>query len=112
MAWKRYIPDHAVTTVPVLAAMVAVHFLLLSNDPVDPGIEAGAGAPMYYSHWQRPADDGEFDIEGEMERLELDDAQRDRLIRDFLHQQKYAQARTLLLEVAAAAVLQDDQVRL
>ena len=112
MGWKRYIPDHAVTTVPVLALMVAVHFLLLNDDPVDPGIEASAGAPMYYQHWQRPGDQSEFDIDGEMARLELDDAQRDRLIRDFLHQQKYAQARTLLLEVAAATVLQDDQARL
>jgi hypothetical protein len=112
MGWKRYIPDHAITTVPVLAAMVAVHFLLLNDDPVDPGIEATAGAQMYYQHWQRPGDQSEFDIEGEMARLELDDAQRDRLIRDFLHRHDYAQARTLLLEFAAAAVLQDDQARL
>lgn len=112
MGWKRYIPDHALTTVPVLAAMVAAHFLLLSDDPDDTGIEATAGAPIYYQHWQGPGDQGEFDIDLEMARLELDDAQRDRLIRDSLHQQKYSQARTLLLEVAAAAVLQDDQVRL
>jgi hypothetical protein len=67
---------------------------------------------MYYQPWQPPADQSEFDIDGEMARLELDDAQRDRQIRDFLHQQNYASARTLLLEVAAAAVLQDDQDRL
>jgi len=112
MGWKRYIPDHATTTVPVLAAMVAVHFLLLSDDPVDRGIEATASAPMYYQHWQRPGDQSEFDIDGQMARLELDDTQRDRLIRDYLHQNNYAQAQTLLLEVAAAALLQDDQARL
>jgi len=107
--FKRYIPDHAVTTVPVLAAMVAVHFFLLRDDPLEPGIEATQVAPSYSQFWQTPAQLDEFDIDGEITRLELSDARRDQQIRDLLHQQKYAQARTLLLEVAAAAVLQDDQ---
>jgi hypothetical protein len=47
-----------------------------------------------------------------MARLELDDVERDHQIRDFLHQREFAQARTLLLEVAAAAVVRDDQDRL
>jgi hypothetical protein len=111
MNWKRHIPDHAVTTIPVLAVMVAVHFLLLSDEPAEPGIEASV-VPMYYQPWQPPADQDEFDIDGEMSRLELDDAKRDRQIRDFLHQRQFAQARTLLLEVAAVAVLQEDQERL
>jgi hypothetical protein len=106
---KRYIPDHAVTTVPVLAAMVAVHFFLLRDDPLEPGIEATRGAPSYSQFWQIPAQQDEFDIEGEITRLELGDARRDQQIRDLLHQRKYPQARTLLLEVAAAAVLQNDQ---
>jgi hypothetical protein len=112
MNWKRHIPDHAVTTVPVLAAMVAVHFFLLRADPPDPGIEASAGAPLFYEHWQRPADANEFDIDGEMARLELDDARRDQLIRDLLHRRQFAHARTLLLEVAANAALADDDARL
>ena len=107
--FKRYIPDHAVTTVPVLAAMVAVHFFLLRDDPLEPGIEVTQTAPSYSQFWQTPAQLDEFDIDGEITRLELSDARRDQQIRDLLHQQKYAQARTLLLEVAAAAVLQDDQ---
>jgi len=112
MNWKRYIPDHAVTTVPVLAVMIAVHFFLLRDDPPKPGIEATSGAPLFYEHWQPPADDNEFDIDGEMARLELDDAYRDQLIRELLHQRKFGHARTLLLEVAAAAALKDDQERL
>lgn len=112
MNWKRYIPDHAVTTVPVLAAMVAVHFFLLRDDPVQPGIEASLGAPLFYEHWQRPADRNEFDIDAEMARLELDDARRDQLIRELLHQRQFGHARTLLLEVAAVAALEDDQDRL
>jgi len=112
MNLKRYIPDHAVTTVPALAVMIAVHFYLLRDDPLEPGIEAIAVVQTLYEPWQRPQDRNEFDIEGEMSRLELDDARRDQLIRDFLHQEKYGYARTLLLEVAAAAVLQDDQLRL
>jgi hypothetical protein len=112
MDWKRYIPDHAVTTVPVLAAMIAVHFLLLRDDPPKPGIEATSGVPMFYEHWQPLATENEFDIDAEMARLELDDAHRDQLIRELLHQQKFGHARTLLLEVAAAAALADDQDRL
>jgi hypothetical protein len=111
MNWKRYIPDHAVTTIPVLAVMVAVHFFLLRDEPVEPGIEANA-VPMFYQPWKPPADQAEFDIDGEMARLELDDVERDHQIRDFLHQREFAQARTLLLEVAAAAVVRDDQDRL
>ena len=107
--YKRYIPDHAVTTVPVLAAMVAVHFFLLRDDPLEPGIEVAQAVPSYSQFWQIPAQQDEFDIDGEISKLELGDARRDQQIRDLLHQEKYAQARTLLLEVAAAAVLQDDQ---
>jgi len=110
--FRRHIPDHAVTTVPVLALMVAVHFFLLRDDPRQPGIEATSAAPGYYRHWQRPAQQTEFDIDAEMARLELDDSSRDQQIRNLLHQRDYAPARTLLLEVAAAAVLQDDQGRL
>ena len=110
--FKRYIPDHTVTTVPVLAVMIAVHFFLLRDDPVRPGIEANQAAPSYSQFWQAPAQQSEFDIDGEINKLELGDARRDQKVRDLLHQQEYAQARTLLLEVAAAAVLQDDQNKL
>jgi hypothetical protein len=109
---KRYLPDHAVTTVPVLALMVALHFLLSSDDPARPGIELADGAPLYYQHWQGPTEQRELDVDAELARLELDDARRDQQIRDFLHRKKYAQARTLLLQVAAAAAAQDDQDRL
>lgn len=112
MNWKRYIPDHAVTTVPVLAAMIAVHFFLLRDNPEEPGIEASAGAPLFYEHWQPRADENLFDIDVEMARLELDDVRRDQLIRELLHQGKFGHARTLLLEVAASAALADDQDRL
>ena len=110
--FRHHIPDHAITTVPVLALMVAVHFFLLRDDPLQPGIEATSADPGYYQHWQRPAEQTELDIDAEMARLELDDSSRDQQIRNLLHQRDYAPARTLLLEVAAAAVLQDDQGRL
>ena len=112
MNFRRYIPDHAVTTVPVLALMFAVHYFLLRDDPAETGIELADGVPVYYDFWQRAVSETEFDIDGELERLELEDARRDRLIREMLHQGKYKQARTELLEIAAAAVLQDDQTRL
>ena len=102
--FRRYIPDHAVTTVPALALMIAVHFFLLRDDPSQPGIEATSAAPGYYQHWQRPAEQTEFDIDAEMARLELDDSARDHRIRALLHRRDYAPARTLLLEVAASAV--------
>jgi tetratricopeptide (TPR) repeat protein len=112
MNFRRYIPDHAITTIPVLALMFAVHYFLLRADPVNTGIELVDGAPVYDDYWQRAGAETEFDIDGKMERLELDDDRHDRLIRELLHQGKYQQARTQLLEVAAAAVSQDDQTRL
>lgn len=106
---KRYIPDHAVTTLPVLAIMIAVHFFLLRDEPLEPRIEATQAAPSYSQFWQIPAQQDEFDIDGGINKLELGDARRDQQIRYLLQEQEYAQARTLLLEVAAAAVLRDDQ---
>ena len=112
MKIRQHIPDHAVTTVPALAFLVAVHFFLLRDDPAENGAEIGESAPIYYEHWQRINELDEFDVEGELQRLELDDAARDRRIRELLETEQYQRARTELLEVAAVAVLRDDQQRL
>ncbi len=112
MNFMRYIPDHAVTTVPVLALLVAVHYFLLRDDPVESGIEATTGVHNFYGNLQYADEADEFDIDAELERLGLDDAERDRKIRDLLHQGKFKQARTQLLEVAATSMLEDDQTRL
>jgi hypothetical protein len=112
MNLRRYIPDHAVTTIPVLALMFAVHYFLLRDDDADSGIELVDGVPVYHDYWRLSENEAEFDIEGELQRLELDDSRRDSLIRELLQQEKYQQARTQLLEVAAAAVAEDDQTRL
>ncbi len=111
MDYRHYIPDHAVITVPLLAALIAWHYFVLRDDPDNPGIEA-SGAPAYYEHWLYTEDIAELDIDGELDRLELDDAARDRRIREFLQARQYQRARTLLLEVAAAAALGEDQARL
>ena len=111
MNFRRYIPDHAVTTIPAFAIIFAAYYFLLSGDAVDNGIELVDGLSVDYDHWQRAGIETEFDIDGEIERLELDDAGRDRMIREMLHQGKYQQAQTQLLEVAADAVSQDDQPR-
>ena len=111
MDLRRYIPDHALTTVPLLAALIALHYFVLRDEPVGPGIEA-TGAPAYYEHWLYTEEAVELDIDGELDRLELDDAARDRRIRELLRAQQYQRARTLLLEVAAAAALREDQARL
>lgn len=112
MKFRQYIPDHAVTTIPVLALMFALHYWLLRDEPADQSIELADGAPVFYQHWQRQLDAIELDIDAKLKRLELDDAARDRLIRELLQQKKYQQARTRLLEVAAASVAQNDQQRL
>jgi len=112
MKFRQYIPDHAVTTIPVLALMFALHYFLLRDEPADQSIELADGAPVFYQYWQPQLDDNELDIDAELKRLELDDASRDRLIRELLQQKRYQQARTQLLEVAAASVAQSDQVRL
>ncbi len=112
MDLRRYIPDHAATTVPLLAVLFALHYFVLRDASVDPGIEASGAQPAYYEHWLYPDDLLELDIDGELDRLELDDAARDRRIRELLHARRYPRARTLLLEVAAAAALRQDQARL
>ncbi len=112
MKIHEHIPNHAVTTIPALALMFALHYFLLSDEPAETGIELTDGATVYYDHWQRIEGQDEFDIDSKLENLELDDAERDRLIRDLLHRGEYQQARTQLLEVAAASVLRDDQGRL
>ena len=112
MDFKKYIPEHAATTVPILALLVAVHYFLTRDEPAAPGIELTRGAPAFYQHWQRPREWDEFDIDAGMQRLEIDDAKRDNLIRDLLKQGRYQQARTRLLEVAASAVRRGDQARL
>ena len=61
MDWKRYIPDHAATTIPVVAILAAIHFFLLSDTPRRVGIERTDTAPMFYQHWHgmsREAADG------------------------------------------------------
>ncbi|MCP4875843.1 MAG: hypothetical protein GY896_10270 [Gammaproteobacteria bacterium] len=112
MKFKGHIPDHAVTTIPVLALLFAVHYFLLRDDPAENGIEATSGAPVFYDYWRSADDVNELDIDASLERLALDDARRDQRIRELLRQGNYKQARTDLLVVAAAAVSQDDQTRL
>ncbi len=112
MKFKGYIPDHAVTTIPVLALLFAVHYFLLRDDPAENGIEATSGAPVFYDYWRSADDVNELDIDASLERLALDDARRDQRIRELLRQGNYKQARTDLLVVAAAAVSQGDQARL
>ena len=112
MKIRQYIPDHAVTTVPALAFLLALHFFLLRDDPADMGAGLDGAAPVYYEHWQRIDELDEFDVDAELQRLELDDTARDQRIRELLQRQQYQRARTELLEVAAVAVLRDDQQRL
>jgi hypothetical protein len=109
MNLKRFIPDHAVTTIPVLALLVAAHFFLVRDDSEESRIEA-TSAPISYDYWRQGSSG--FDIDAGLERLALDDASSTERIRELLSKGQYRQARTRLLEVAAAAVLQDDQARL
>ena len=108
---KRFIPDHAITTVPVLALLFALHYFLSPDDSAKDGIEATSGGPSY-DYWQREIETEELDIDASLSKLELDDVKRDRLIRELLQQGKFKQARTQLLEVAAASMLADDQSQL
>jgi hypothetical protein len=112
MDFKKYIPDHWATTVPILALLFATHHFLLRDEPPGPAIEHSETAPAFYQHWQRPLERGEFDIDAKVQRLEIDDATRDRMIRELLQQGEYQQARTLLLGVAAGAVRSKNQARL
>ena len=112
MNFKRYIPDHAVTTVPALALLVALHFLLSPDDSAETGIEATSGDIVSYGYWQPDKQTNELDIDARLSQLELNDVKRDQLIREMLQQGKFKQARTLLLEIAASSMLAEDQKQL
>ena len=71
MKLRSYIPDHAITTVPVLALLFTVHYFLLRDEPVEPGIELINGEAAFYQHWQRQLDTGDLDLDPGLERLEL-----------------------------------------
>ena len=108
---RQYIPDHAVTTVPVLALLVSVHFILLSDDSND-AIELDASEIAAYDRSHGLDDETPLDVDHELNKLALEDASRDQQIRNLLEQKDYKGARTLLLEVASDSVMQDDQARL
>jgi len=109
---RRYIPDHAVTTVPILSLLFAAHYFLSHGEPLNRSVESVDSAPAYYEHWRMAQEREAFDIDASLQRLELDDENRDRLIRQLLDQGRYQQARTQLLQVAAIAVRRQDQARL
>ncbi len=111
MKWRQYIPDHAITTVPILALMIAAHFYLLRDEPND-AIEPGASEIAAYDRSYGPDDETRLDVDHELNKLALEDASRDQQIRYLLEQKDYKRARTLLLEVAGDSVMQDDQARL
>ena len=110
MSLKDHIPEHILTSLQALAILFVLLYFLTPDDRDDQGIELSKGVPSFYEHWQWK--NNPLDIDAELERLQLDDASRDQLIRQLLQQGEYQQARTQLLEIAAAAVLQDEQTRL
>ena len=109
---RRHIPDHAATSVPLLALLFTLHYFLAGDDRAGSGGEAVDGAPAFYPHWQMPAERDPLDIDASLQRLALDDAQRDRMIRQLLDDGRFQQARTQLLQVAADAVRRQEQARL
>ena len=112
MGLKDHIPEHILTTLQGLAILFVLLYFFTPDEQQDQGIELSTGAPSFYQHWQWKTDSNELDIDGELERLQLNDVSRDRQIRRLLQQGEYQEARTHLLEIAAAAALQDEQSRL
>ena len=112
MNLKLPIPDHILSTIQAVAVLLLLLYFILPDDSDDKGIEMSAGAPSFYEHWRWNSGEDEFDIDGELERLQLSDQERDREIRRLLHAGQYQEARSNLLEIAAAAMLQDEHARL
>ena len=107
---RRHIPDYVINAIPVLTLILAIHFFVVRDDPASNGIEL-TDAGVFDT--RQPADiENEFDIDGEIKRLELSDADRGRMIKKLLDTGKYQQAQTELLEVAADAVAREDLPRL
>lgn len=112
MGIRPHIPEHLLNSLKALAILLALIYFLMPGDEDDQGIELNAGAPSFYDHWRWKSSIDDFDIDGELERLQLDDYARDQQIRRLLRDGLYQEARSQLLEVAAASVLQDNQSRL
>ena len=111
MDLKAHIPDHILATLQALTVVLVLVYLLAPDREEEQSIEITSAAPSYYEHW-RWKTSNEFDVDGELERLRLDDYERDQKIRRLLREEKYQEARSHLLEIAAASVLQDNQARL
>ena len=112
MSLRQYIPDHAVTTVPALAILLSLHFFISSERAPLPGIELTGSPQIESDYLQQLARQGGFDVDGEIERLNIVDVEREQEIRGLLDRGDYKQARTRLLQIAAAAVLQGDKSQL
>ena len=112
MGIRLQIPAHVLNSIQALAIVLVLIYFMLPGDQDDQKIELAAGAPSYYEHWRWKSSIDDFDIDGELERLQIDDYARDQHIRRLLHDGRFQQARSQLLEVAAASVLQDNQARL
>ncbi len=106
---RRHIPDHAVTTIPVLALLFAVHYFLLRDDP------AAGAEPRHLPIAEliaanEPA--AVANLEGGLARLEPADADRQQRIQALFDSGDYRRLRTELLEHAAAAVARADRAGL
>ena len=112
MNLRQYIPDHAVTTIPALALLLLLLFLLSGNDPQDRGIELTSAQIVEYDRLSRLGWRTNIDIDGEVERLNIDDAVQAQEMRTLLGNGEYKQARIELLKLASAAVQKDDKSQL
>ena len=112
MNTQLQIPAHLHNLLQALVILLALVFFLMPDEQEDPGIELKVGAPAFYEHWRWQSSIDDFDIDNELARLQLEDGGHDLKIRQLLHEQQYQQARSQLLEIAAASVLQNNQSRL
>ena len=112
MNTQLQIPAHLHNLLQALVILLALVFFLMPDEQEDPGIELKVGAPAFYEHWRWQSSVDDFDIDNELARLQLEDGGHDLKIRQLLHEQQYQQARSQLLEIAAASVLQNNQSRL
>ena len=81
MGIRPQIPGNRLYAIQTLVIVLVLTYLMLPGDRDEPGIEMTSAAPSFYEHWRWKSSLDDFDIDGELERLQLDDYARDQQIR-------------------------------
>ncbi|MFT5219850.1 MAG: tetratricopeptide (TPR) repeat protein [Planctomycetota bacterium] len=109
---RQYLPEHAITTIPALALIAALHFLFFADNTTEPGIELRIPLQTDLDSLYNAVNENKLDVEERLGRLNVSDGARQSNLRDLLNKGDYKIAITRLLEVAGEAAENEDKAKL